>query len=203
MRPILASILLLAGCPGATTDTPVTGDLTWFTTCGDPACSGYDGPYPGVPLCTTEAAGDPCTDEAAECDFESDCNAVLVCASEDPKDQTGGCPQSRAAAKREIAYLDAAAVRALADEALATRLATWRYRGEGEQGRPHVGFLIDDHPQSPAVRADGERVDLYGYTSLALAAAQAQQAEIEALRAELAALRAQVQACSTDRGSGR
>lgn len=61
-------------------------------------------------------------------------------------------------------------------------------RRGGEKLR--LGFLIDDDPASPAVRPDGERVDLYGYTSLAIAALQEQQAEIDALKAEVEALKA-------------
>src|SRR5262249_38113109 len=40
-------------------------------------------------------------------------------------------------------------------------------------------------PESPRVDATGERVDLYGYTSMALAAAQVQQKRIEAMEREL------------------
>lgn len=190
MRPMIATFFALTGCVGG----EAPADLQWYTTCGDPACSGYGGPFDGVPLCADQVEGEACAAEGEQCDPEDDCNALLVCAAADPKDQTGGCPISRRAHKTEVSYLDPEGLRAAAKEALDLRLATWRYRGEaGEQRR--LGFVIDDAPGSPAVRPDGERVDLYGYTSLALAALQAQQAEIEALRAELAALRAEVEAC--------
>ncbi|MCB9674353.1 MAG: hypothetical protein H6737_04505 [Alphaproteobacteria bacterium] len=195
---VIPTLLVLAGTAckkdGETgdTDTDTDASLQWYTTCGDPACSGYSGPYDGVPACTDEVEGGTCGDDGAECDFMSDCNAVLLCAADDPKDQPGGCPISKAEAKREIAYLDEAALKRRADEALAMRLATWRYRWEDGGTRPHLGFIIDDAPSSAAVRSDGERVDLYGYTSLALAAVQVQQQEIEALRAEIAALRAEI-----------
>ncbi|MGH7896283.1 MAG: hypothetical protein ACREQL_16575, partial [Candidatus Binatia bacterium] len=52
-----------------------------------------------------------------------------------------------------------------------------------------LGFIIDDVGTSPAVAADGGHVDLYGYTSMAVAAIQAQQKRIEALEREVAALR--------------
>lgn len=167
---------------------------TWFTTCGDPACQGYTGPFDGVDLCTTEAAGDPCTVVGDECDPEDSCNARLVCATEDPRDPVVGCPVSLRAAKRDVAYLDQAALQAAAQQALTTRLATWRYRRESDGAKPHLGFLIDDMPQSPAVAGTGDRVDLYGYTSLALAAVQVQQAQIDVLQAEVAALRAELEA---------
>jgi hypothetical protein len=188
---ILASTLLVACDTDDPSDTePTPTGLSWYTTCGDPVCSGYSGPYDGVDACTTETDGDPCDTEGAQCDFESDCNALLVCAETDPKDQVGGCPISKAEVKREIRYLDDARLRETARDALDLKLATWRYAWEPAGQEPHLGFLIDDAVGSPAVRADGERVDLYGYTSLALAALQVQQAELATLRAELEALKA-------------
>ncbi|MCB9672402.1 MAG: hypothetical protein H6734_23200 [Alphaproteobacteria bacterium] len=185
MRVPFLAALALAGCPGE----PEPTGLVWYTTCGDPVCNGYGGPYDGVPACGTSTEGAACTEAGAECDFESDCNALLVCAADDPKDQPGGCPISKKAVKRDIAYLDGADLKAAADQALAMKLARWQYTWDEPGARPHLGFLIDDAPTSAAVRADGERVDLYGYTSLTLAAIQVQQAQIEALRAEVAALR--------------
>jgi hypothetical protein len=185
---ILAGGLVAAGCPP---ETP--SQTSWWTTCGDPACSTYTGPFDGVPVCTDEEQGQACTEEGASCDPEDPCNALLLCAVDDPKDGTGGCPISLASAKTDLVHLDAPALRAAADEALRLKLATWRYRTEAPDARLHLGFVIDDHPTSPAVAADGRHVDLYGYASLALAAVQVQQAEIDALRAEVTALR---EACS-------
>lgn len=180
--------LLLLGCA----DEP-----TWFETCGDPACGGYDGPTEGIPACTGELAGGACPAVGEQCDLQDDCNTFLVCADEDPQDG-GGCPISLAVHKKQVAYLDEAAVRRAADAALDIRLATWRYTWEDDAGRPHLGFVIDDQPPgSPAVRPDGAHVDLYGTASLALAAVQAQRAELDALRAEVAALRAEVAAAGT------
>lgn len=45
---------------------------------------------------------------------------------------------------------------------------------------------------SPAVLPSGGRVDLYGYTSMAVAALQVQEARLAAQAAELAAQRAQI-----------
>lgn len=190
--------MLAAGCSGGGSDkTGSTGDshaaeLRWYSTCGDPACSGYSGPFEGIAACTTEAEGDPCSSEGAQCDPVSDCNALMVCAEEDPKQQTGGCPISRAAHKRDITYLDAASRKEASDKALSMQLATWRYAWETGSDKEHLGFIIDDlgpaPADSPAVREGGQTVDLYGYTSLVLAAIQEQQAEIERLKAEVAAL---------------
>ena len=179
--------LSFAGCTGDDTEPDGTPN-SWYTTCGDPVCQGYTGPFPGVAVCSDETVGEPCDDDGAECDLENDCNQRLVCAAEDPQDQVGGCPISKRDAKRDIHYLDAERREQYRQEALALALATWRYREESPDARPHLGFVIDDRPSSVAVRQDGERVDLYGYTSLAIAAIQAQQAEIEALKAKIEAL---------------
>jgi hypothetical protein len=72
------------------------------------------------------------------------------------------------------------------------RLSSWHYKAEGESDRRHVGFLIDDMPESIAVGANGERVDLYGYTSMAIAAVQVQDKRLQALERELASMRAEV-----------
>ena len=94
----------LAGCiPMDDTGTHSgTGTLTWYTTCGDPVCSGYHGPIDGVSDCTTEVEGASCDSEGAQCDPHDDCDALLVCATSDPKDQTGGCPISQRQYKQEI-----------------------------------------------------------------------------------------------------
>ena len=197
LRLTLMLCALALGCEGATTDESGTGtdELAWYATCGDPACNVYRGPFDGVITCDTEAAGESCSDDGAECDLQNDCNQLLRCTTDDPQDQEGGCPISRRDAKRDIVYIDTDAREQLRRQALAMRLATWQYRHEAPEARPHLGFVIDDQPTSPAVRDGGERVDLYGYTSLAIAALQAQDAELAALRAELTALRERIDAC--------
>jgi hypothetical protein len=188
---LAVAVALLGSCSGTSTTPP--NDPQWWTTCGDPVCNGYGGPFEDVPLCAEEAEGDGCADEGAQCDLESDCNVFLRCAVDDPKGGYGGCPISLASAKKDIRYLDPGALRSTADEALSLQLATWRYRSEPNDARTHLGFVIDDRPTSPAVAADGGHVDLYGYTSLAIAAIQVQQAEIEALRAEVETLRREIE----------
>jgi hypothetical protein len=93
------------------------------------------------------------------------------------------CPVSRRKFKDDIDYVDDAVRAELAQEALDTRLAQYRYKTEPAGGRRHLGFIIDDQPDpSPAVEADRTHVDLYGYTSMLLAAVQEQSKEIRALR---------------------
>ena len=74
------------------------------------------------------------------------------------------------------------------DDAVTLPLARWRYRGAMDDGREHVGYVLEDAPGIPASDERRGQVDLYGYTSMAVAALQAQQREIDELRAEVRAL---------------
>jgi hypothetical protein len=108
---------------------------------------------------------------------------------------TDSCPPlvSRREYKTDIDYLDNGDLQRLHDELMRYRLATWRYKGEVDGAAPHLGFIIDDVAPSASVTGrTGDSVDLYGYTSMAVAAMQAQAQEIESLRREIAALRDQV-----------
>jgi len=201
-RPILLTALLVVSCgdkdgDSSSGDGASTGGgsgspppLAWYETCGDPACGGYAGPYEGVVACTDQTEGAGCTPEGDSCDLENDCNSFMVCAAEDPKDQAGGCPVSRASTKTAIRYLGPREREEARQQLLSTRLATWRYRWDPPSRRHRLGFLIDDQPTSPAVQDDGQHVDLYGYASLTVAAVQAQDAELQGLRSELADTRA-------------
>jgi hypothetical protein len=64
-----------------------------------------------------------------------------------------------------------------------------RYTTDAAAAPERLGFLIDDTQQTPAVAPDATHIDLYGYTSMVVAAVQAQAKEIEALRREVAELR--------------
>lgn len=179
----LAFLLGIQGCPKD--DTGGAG-ATWQLTCGDPACSGHSDH--AVAACTSEVAGSTCTPEGAACDPGNACNADLRCSVEDP---AVDCPISLRSAKTDIRYLAPDEVSAVAHDLAKVRLATWRYKDEPDGSKPHLGFVIDDLPaQSPAVRADGGHVDLYGYASMNAAAVQDQERRIAALEAELAELKA-------------
>jgi hypothetical protein len=157
-------------------------------TCGDPACRGYTGGS-GQPLCTTEKAGDACTVSGQKCDPQNDCNALLVCASSDPTLFPNSCPISRRRYKNDIHYLSAAELVRYRDELMAMKLATWRYKHDPSKER--LGFMIDDNEDSDAVDAKRNVVDLYGYTSMAVATIQLQARQIEALQREVAAMKKQ------------
>lgn len=161
--------------------------LQWYTTCGDPVCGGYDGPWAGVPACAEDSVGAPCATAEATCDFMSDCNARLVCAAEDPVLE-GGCPISRARFKQDIAYADPSALQRYYKDLLELRLATYRYRGRSD-GRTQLGVILEDGEAELWADPANDRVDLYGYNSLAIAGVQVQAGELAELRAELATLR--------------
>lgn len=190
--------LTLGGCgaPSSSVDSGTlpsdsgsASPLLWYETCGDPVCSGYTGPFEDVPACTSETLGAACSTENSACDPVDDCNKRYTCAASDPTQQPGGCPVSKARHKAQIRYLPPAERDALAAQALSLRIASWRYRTEAPSGPEHIGFMIDDMPKGPAVRPDGEHVDLYGYTTMAIAAAQSQAARIEEQERELQSLR--------------
>jgi hypothetical protein len=178
MRSFLA-LIAIAACGG----TPATG-LQWFSTCGDPACSGHRDA--GLAACTAQQeAGVSCSSASAECDPQNFCNSLLLCATSDPK--RGGCPISRMRFKKDIRYLSDAKRSAYRDQLVALPLATYRYRGAEDGSRLHLGFMIDGHESLACV--DGDTVDLYGYASMAVAALQSQEQEIAQLRNQLRQLR--------------
>lgn len=133
--------------------------------------------------CTTE--GDSCAVSApVECG-----QATISCKGGTWQLVDFGCPVSSAKAKREIEYVDPVAEEQLKSELMSVRLATYRYT-QGDDAR-HLGFIIEDMPEgSAAVLPSRDRVDLYGYMSMAVAAIKAQEREIAALKRDVARLEA-------------
>ncbi|OIP41343.1 MAG: hypothetical protein AUK47_06445 [Deltaproteobacteria bacterium CG2_30_63_29] len=172
---------------------PAPTDLKWWATCGDPVCQGHTAS--GLPACTTETIGDPCSPDGASCDPGNQCNSMILCASSDPQLQPGGCPKSRREFKEEIHYLGPEDRARFAEEINSVRLATYRYKDAPE--RTQLGFIIEDQEPSLAIDSDRDMINLYGYTSMVVAALQTQSAEMDAMRRELEELRAQVQAGQT------
>jgi hypothetical protein len=154
---------------------------------------------PGVDPCTTEKEGDACSTDGATCWPGGDCGALLLCAKVDPKGDPPNCPISRARYKKDIEYLPEGDLQRVHDDLMTMRLARWRYTSEASATREHLGFIIDDSPESPAVKRGGDQVDLYGYTSMAVAAAQIHDTRIDALEREIRALREEL--ASLQRGA--
>ena len=168
-----------AGCGGY----DASDRTTWFTSCGDPVCSGYRPPA-GVERCTSESPGQACSVEGSRCDPVDACNSLLVCAQSDPR--LAGCPISARRFKRDVRYLTDEEREAVAREVRGIRLARYRYLGSDV---PRLGFVLEDDPPAAVVDRDRDMVDLYGYSSLAVAALQVQERRIEALEREVRELR--------------
>ena len=169
--------------------------LHWFRTCGDVVCSVGDGGTTsadaGVAACSTEKVGDVCPLADATCDPSEGCNVHLRCADKDPRVQTGGCPISRRAVKRNIAYLDDGARADLAARLRKVRLARYRYEDAPEKER--LGFIIDDGQGALAVDQARDQIDLYSYLSWTVAALQAEMSRGDAQAREIAQLRAKIE----------
>jgi hypothetical protein len=166
---------------------------TLWQTCGDPVCRGWIAK--GLPRCGPHVAGGRCFARMVgqECDPVDACNTTLMCDFANPIG-SGACPISRAAFKRDITYLSLSQADALYGDLRDVKLAKWIYKDD-VTGAPHTGFIIDDMVSgSPAVTRDGDHVDLYGYTSMTVAAVQAQARRIDALEKEIAELKALVKA---------
>lgn len=125
------------------------------------------------------------------CDYGCESGRSVVCqgAQWSAHMNVGGCPISTRRAKRDIEYLTPEAVNTLAATVRATRLATYEYTDPALAGRRRLGFILEDQPGSYASNPEGNQVDLYGYTSLLLAAVQSQSRQIDALTQEVETLR--------------
>jgi hypothetical protein len=164
--------------------------LHWYKTCGDVVCSvggGMNAADGGVTACAMEKQGDACTVSGSSCDPQEGCNVRLLCTDKDPRVQPGGCPISRREAKRDISYLDDAAINDLSIRLRAVRLARYRYKDAPDRDR--LGFMIDDTKGSMAVDEARDQIDLYSYLSWTVAALQGEMKRVDAQEKEIAGLR--------------
>jgi hypothetical protein len=177
-----------------------SGDCVCRQDCGPryPVERPCDANTPFTWMCATVAPGCPpvrprlgeaCSTAGLECSYAED-----PCVQPNYKCENGSwheyqtpCAISSARYKEAISYLADDDLRDVAEQTRLLRLATWRYK-EGDRAR-HFGFIIEDAPESPAVMPNGERVDLYGYTSMAIASVQVQGKELDDLKREVAELR--------------
>jgi hypothetical protein len=186
-----------AGCPPPPIDAG-TSTLRWYRTCGNAVCAGGAGPACGtsaLSACFFDDAGAPCPPLGSSCSVKgatcgqpsaSNCGATQVCDDHDPTGGPGGCPVSSAKFKNDVRYLDENQLEELHDETMQVRLATYNYKGQyGDPDLKHLGFIIEDRPESFAVDRGHDRVDLYGYLSVVVAAMQVQEKEIADLRRQL------------------
>lgn len=191
------------GTDTGTTDTGGNDTGVGDAGCGD-ACANFNGDCPdgGCPannVCVTKTAGVSTTHQCyplptCGCSGKSTCECVGACACGNEQCQqsssTGGInclgPISKREFKTDISYVDDAEREGLAEQALQTHLAEYRYKTEPDGAKRHLGFIIDDMPpSSPAVGGDETHVDLYGYTSMLLATVQEQQKQIDELKKQV------------------
>jgi hypothetical protein len=145
--------------------------------------------FDGPPFCPTPRprVGSACSKEGDSCAVSApvECGQpTLDCTKGVWTFVDYGCPVSTARAKRDIAYVDDETEERLRRDLMSVHLATYRYKTDDAS---HLGFIIEDMPEgSPAVLASRDRVDLYGFVSMAVAAIHAQQREIDALKRDVA-----------------
>jgi hypothetical protein len=92
---------------------------------------------------------------------------------------------SRRDSKRDIQYLSDDELAVAESAVRKIPLARFNYKWDAPNERRRLGFIIEDVAPSPGVDEAQGVVDLYGYTSLAVAALQEQAREIEQLRQEV------------------
>ncbi len=133
--------------------------------------------------------GAACTSSGLDCNYgQEPCQTTsFVCESGTWHGKMNTCPVSTARLKKEIHYLSEAELRQISEDTQSLRLTTYRYK-DGDPAQ-HLGFIIEDAPDSHAVVQGRERVDLYGYTSMTVATLQVQQKELAELRREVETLR--------------
>jgi len=135
--------------------------------------------------------GDACTPDGTLCDPVDGCNTLYQCTDTDP---AVDCPISKAKHKEGVRLLTAEDLSRIEQELHALPLANWRYRWTPVGAPPRLGFIIDGALSSHAVRPNGEQVDLYAYTTMAIATIRAQSKTIETLEQRLGAIEEQLSA---------
>lgn len=165
-------------------DEHCSGPLTWH--CETPSTD------PGCPAAMPNA-GTACTSEGRQCTYGCERDHARTCTggvwtiSSSPY----GCPVSSKTYKRDIHYLGLDELRGVADRVESLRLATWAYVDSKIATGKRLGIIAEEAPHD-ALDPRGDRIDLYGYTSMAIAAVQVSAHDVDALRAEVEAMRAEI-----------
>jgi hypothetical protein len=171
---------------------PPASRLHWESTCGFPVCGNPELEQldSGAPSCGAIHESDPCTDQDTTCNPGLGCGVLLRCTNA-PIDKSM-CPISSERYKKDINYLTDSDLAKVANNVQKIKLATYYYKDQLPEEQKHLGFIIEDNPKTPAVFMSRDRVDLYGYASMAIAALQVQNRQIQAMEQELESLRAEI-----------
>ena len=144
--------------------------------------------------CTDACVGGVCGGSCALQCGTLCCSAGQKCCTPPPiytcTGQNNPCPVSRRRYKDDIRYLADDEEKELHDELLQFPLARWRYKNDAERAE-HVGFILEDVEPSPAADSRHDMVDLYGYTTMAVAAIKEQDRRIRQLEQEMERLRSE------------
>jgi hypothetical protein len=163
-----------------------------YATCGSPVCEEPDVNNSGLDPCTTQSAGDPCTNDGDDVCYVGCGISVLRCVSADPATM---CPISRREYKEDITYLTPQELKKLSTSLEQFRLAKYKYKKDPKH-QERLGFIIEDQEPNFSINSEKDRVDMYGYLSMAVASIQVQAREIENLKKEVRELK-NGQTCST------
>lgn len=142
-------------------------------------------------LCTTSCKSNAqCTDPARpKCNMPSTGTTESgICTPNDFSCLWGAVSTRKA--KDDIAYLTDDEIVALAKQAMAIKLATYRYKNDPTATKK-LGYILEDAPKAASSDLSREQVDLYAYASMVLAATQAQEKRLDALEKQVAALKKQ------------
>jgi hypothetical protein len=148
----------------------------------------FDGPK----YCATSRPriGTACVTDGESCAFEEavECGqSRMECRGGVWQIANTSCPASTAGAKEDIHYVSDSDAEYLRQSLMRIPLATYRYKGS--DATTHLGFVIEDvEARSPAVLPSRDRVDLYGFVTMAVAALQRQEKDIATLKADVARL---------------
>ena len=181
------AVIAVIACAGKSSTVGGAGDSG--TSGGSSGTSGGSSSGGLVADCPTSppSQGTACTQDQQVCQYGDCSDPSMRCENGAWHDQQQGCPVSSREKKRDIRYLGEEDLAALRDRTLSTRLAQYQYTS-GDPSN-HLGFIIEDDPESPAISRDHGHVDLYSYTSMAVATLQMQSREISELRREVKELR--------------
>ena len=180
-------------CTNCTVGGPVEmcgGDPVWRCDApnADPTCP------PGKPR-----LGEACSTDAKSCVYSCGPEGGRLCSAGVWTAADGGpCPISTRRVKTDVHYLDAREITDLSRELQAIPLARWRYTDPSLGAAERLGFIIEDLPDgTPAVDRERFMVDLYGYTSMLVADAQAREKRMNDMERRLEALEQELRMCRT------
>ena len=168
--------------------------LQWFVSCGTPVCWENQPNPTDVPLCKPDQlTGNPCSVDGQRCIPKKPlgCGRTMICLASAPT----VCPISQRKHKTGITYLSESEKSQLYSEVKTIKLATYHYKNAPKRSPKRLGFIIEDLSKTAsnvAVNSKRDRVDLYGYTSMTVAALQVQAKKIEKLERQIEALQKQI-----------